>query len=223
MPVTDFDPATLGLETHYNGAQRDTIRRLMLEDWKASDLKLPTYMKIVARTIIPCGIPEDWLTKLSHQTMAKMLKGTSTPRQDFWMALHLYLIQKYGDIGISDRGSGDIDVLGRALSRFGKTKAGDSLSHAYLTNDGLAIQFENIGAHQRVYAIERQQSAEAFSEPSYCVMEGTCIVKGSRVVGMLRGVAGETLIPLNATQEDLKPLEDEDLLQRLERMAERYG
>lgn len=120
---TAFDAASLGLLSHYGAVPRTRIRRLILEDWQTSGIKLPTYMKLLARHIAPSkrkmpSIPEGWLSKLSHQTMAKMLAGTSTPRYEFWACLHLYLTKKYGPVDI-DPELTDADILGQAISRFG--------------------------------------------------------------------------------------------------------
>lgn len=80
---TPFDPASFGLETHYSPKQQQTIRRLIQEDVKVANVKLPTYVKQIAQALVPHRVPDDWLKKLSHQTMSKMLTNTSTPRQDF--------------------------------------------------------------------------------------------------------------------------------------------
>ena len=81
-------------------------------------MKLPTYMKLVARYIEDQAIPGGWLAKLSHQTMDKMLKSISTPRYEFWACLHLYLRKKYGDVPISSHAPSDIETLGEALAQF---------------------------------------------------------------------------------------------------------
>ncbi len=138
-----FDPKTMGLLSHYSPDAQGRIRRLMLEDWKAAGVKLPTYMKLVARYVasvqprevgrakdIPhvaaadrartFKVPEDWLTKLSHQTMDKMFKGISTPRYEFWACLHLYLAKKYGPVEIDPAQISEADMLGQAVARFGQ-------------------------------------------------------------------------------------------------------
>ena len=50
---TVFDPAAHGLLSHYSDRARTRIRRTILEDWQASGIKLPTYMKLLARYIVP--------------------------------------------------------------------------------------------------------------------------------------------------------------------------
>ena len=52
-----FDPTSLGLDRHYTPEQRQLIRRMMLEDWQVMAVKLPTYMKLVARSIAGTGVP----------------------------------------------------------------------------------------------------------------------------------------------------------------------
>ncbi len=106
-----FDPAEYGIDSHYSTIQQEKIRRLMLEDWKAAGVKLPTYMKLVARYIEKTGVPELWLSKLRHQTMDTMLKRIYAPRYEFWACLHLYLTKKYGDVGISKQANTDMDIL----------------------------------------------------------------------------------------------------------------
>ena len=136
---TVFDPAAHGLLSHYSDTARTRIRRAILEDWQASGIKLPTYMKLLARYIVPTKrgatpVPEDWLAKLSHQTMAKMLAGTSTPRYEFWACLHLYLTKKYDLLDI-DPEITDENVLGQSLVRFGRVTAPPDAGHYAVKSD----------------------------------------------------------------------------------------
>lgn len=91
--TSKFDLEAMGLLTHYSPDAQGRIRRLMLE---------------------------DWLAKLSHQTMDKMLKNISTPRHEFWACLHLYLIKKYGLLEIDPQQISEADILGQAMARFGQ-------------------------------------------------------------------------------------------------------
>lgn len=113
-----FDVAAHGLDSHYSPAQQERIRQLMLEDWKAAGVKLPTYMKLVARYIEKTGVSEDWLSKLRHQTMDNMLKKLYNPRYEFWACLHLYLNKKYGHQDITGQYAED-DIFGAAFVRYG--------------------------------------------------------------------------------------------------------
>lgn len=114
-----FDPSAHGLMSHYTPQAQQRIRRTILEDWQTTHVKLPTYMKLLARHIAPAGVPEKWLAKLSHQTMAKMLKFESTPRHEFWACLHLYIMKKYGSVVIDKAMQNPSDLLGRAMVQFG--------------------------------------------------------------------------------------------------------
>lgn len=117
-----FDPDTYGIMSHYTPKAQQRIRRTILEDWQASRVKLPTYMKLIARYIAPTGVPEDWLAKLSHQTMAKMLKFESAPRHTFWACLHIYITKKYGAVVIDEAVQSASDLLGQAIAQFGTVK-----------------------------------------------------------------------------------------------------
>lgn len=114
-----FDPDTYGIMSHYTPKAQQRIRRTILEDWQASRVKLPTYMKLVARYIAPTGVPEEWLAKLSHQTMAKMIRFESTPRHTFWACLHIYITKKYGAVVIDEAVQSAADLLGQTISQFG--------------------------------------------------------------------------------------------------------
>jgi len=95
-----FDPATYGLMSHYPPNVQQRIRRIVLED-------------------SPTGVPEEWLSKLSHQTMAKMLTSASTPRHTFWACLHLYINRKYGSELVTGQRQSAADTFGQALQKFG--------------------------------------------------------------------------------------------------------
>jgi hypothetical protein len=117
-----FDPDAHGLMSHYTPKAQQRIRRTILEDWQTTRVKLPTYMKLLARHIAPLDVPEEWLAKLSHQTMAKMLKFESTPRHTFWACLHLYIVRKHGTVVIDEMMQSASDLLGQAITQFGNVQ-----------------------------------------------------------------------------------------------------
>lgn len=218
--MTDFDPAELGIESSYDQTQRDTIRRLILEDWKASSVKLPTYMKLVARYIIPEGLPEDWIKKLSHQTMNKMLKGISTPRHAFWACLHLYLMRKYGDIGISEPGATDLVVLGKALVRFAVIEENESPKGTYWLDEHTAVLIEPASKYYRLLMVRRLNGVDEFTEPVYMVYEGSGVTRDQKLVAVLRNLGTHEMKAIEASSGSLRELDDADLRARLERLAE---
>lgn len=112
-----FDIKPLGGLSHYGENAYALIKRMILDDFERQGVGLPTYMKLVACYIAPMGVPEDWLAKLKHQTMAKMLVGKTVPRYEFWACLHLYLIRQTGSFEIAGQVSA-LDVFGQALSSF---------------------------------------------------------------------------------------------------------
>ncbi len=213
--MKDFDPAGLGLESHYTASQQQRIKRLILEDWKKAQCKLPTYMKLLARYIIPIGIPDDWLKKLSHQTMSKMLTGQSTPRHAFWACLHLYLIKKHGDVGLTSQGPGDIALLGQAMVRFGNTKDASSLNGSYHLNNHTAMALQAIGGFTRLAVIERFHSDEPLSEPVYTVYQGAGLNQDEQLIGLLRDVGTYQVKALEVSTNSLSVLTDVNLQKRL--------
>ncbi len=180
-----FDPGKFGLLSHYSPDAQQRIRRLMLEDWKASGVKLPTYMKLVARFITSTGVSEAWLAKLSHQTMDKMLKSVSTPRYEFWACLHLYLIRKYGPQDISPELT-DADILGLAICRFGSII--DAPGPGEYKIDGLYIVIE--AEEGRPYALAQSVETQKGAEP-FCVdiehkHHGVAVAQDGRLTAILR-------------------------------------
>lgn len=217
--MSDFDPAHYSLQTHYTREARQIIQRLILEDWKSSEAKLPTYMKGVARAIIPAGVPDEWLSKLSHQTMSKMLKGTSIPRYAFWACLHLYLMKKYGDIGLTHQGIHKIDLLGQALARFNNQAKTQHITGTFALDDITAISLQKDKGFTRLTAITKHISDEPFSEPAYTTYQGAALQQDDHLTGLLNNVTDQRLKPLETMLSDIQPLEDPVLKMRLERLA----
>ncbi len=154
----EFDTEALGLDSHYASHQCEKIRRLILEDWKKAGVKLPTYMKLVARYIEKTGVPEEWLVKLRYQTMNRMLEHVNV-RHEFWACLHLYLIKKYGDIGISKQADTDMDILGKTLAKvFAKKEPASFETATYQLDDnqGVSISHDDSKAYQEA-AVERSK------------------------------------------------------------------
>jgi len=107
-------------------------------------------MKLIARHIKKTGFSEDWLKKLSHQTIAKMLSKTSTPLYEFWACLHLYLIEEHGPIDITPAIT-DADIFGKSVARFASIADLDEIE-ATLSNDHIAlIAWTNAGKSPNVY------------------------------------------------------------------------
>lgn len=217
-----FDPVRLGLESHYNTKQQQIIRRLILEDWKNTDVKLPTYMKLMARYLIPLGVPDDWLKKLSHQTMAKMLHQTATPRQTFWACLHLYLTRKYGDIGLTAQGSNDLAILGQALKRFAAKENLSRKTGLFSLDEQTALAvlaLEERDGYQTLYLIHRTQSHEPFAEAVYRFSEGAAVAQESGLIGLLRHVSDRQIQAFEADPESWSLLTDLNLQARLIRFS----
>lgn len=195
MSEPPFDLAAHGLESHYTTDQQLLIRRLMLEDWKQVGVKLPTYMKLVARYIIPDGIPEAWIKKLSHQTMGKMLTGESTPRHAFWACLHFYLNKKYGDTGIVSTAPDDVEILGKALNRF--MPSGDTLQDPMswqISEQTIAYTHTpESQSYVRVGMVSRFQLDEPFAEPVFTSFEGAGLIQGGVLLLVLKDIAEEQM------------------------------
>ena len=222
MDETDsFDPARLGLESHYSPAHQQRIRRLILEDWKKSGVKLPTYMKLVARYIERIGVPEAWLGQLIHQTMDKMLKGTSTPRHEFWACLHLYLLRKYGPEAAQAPPPGELDELGRALARFAEEarvpeEASGMFSVSEKPHMAVVIRTDASGTHARVAALYRAQREEMFADSVTVTLKGAVVANGDGVAGILRETGTRTLLPIDLPLDRLKPEDDGTMRAKLE-------
>lgn len=201
-----IDHAGLGLESHYNADQCQRIRRLTLEDWQKAGVKLPTYMKLVARYIEDQPIPEVWLSKLSHQTMGKMLKGISTPRYEFWACLHLYLSKKYGALPIGRAAPTDIELIGQALARFGGvTEATDLHEALALKGDNSAsvtLRMEGKEPFLRVELVRRHQGDEPFADAVSVPAHGAGIIRNRKLTAIVRSVADRTIESIDVTMPD---------------------
>lgn len=211
--MSDFDTSKLGLLSHYNSEIQNKIRRLILEDWKLSDAKLPTYMKLVSRYVIPLGVADDWLKKLSHQTMSKMLNRTSTPRYEFWACLHLYLNKKYGNIGLEGSTDDEITQLGQSLSKF--TANDESISGAYRLDDTTVIRLNDKTDYQHIAIIEYQNSNQPFADTVYKNFEGVCITKNDQLIGLCRSTDKGKLRAFEKPVNTLLELDNSNLKRKL--------
>lgn len=215
-----IDHKALGIDPQYGRAQQHKIRRLILEDWQKAGVKLPTYMKLVARYIEATGVPDIWLARLSHQTMDKMLKGVSTPRYEFWACLHIYLARKYGDVSISATMQTDTDILGRALARFGRPESDNSeLTGSFRLHEdegvALAITERMSDGFHHVYLIRRYHSGEPFADAVWTPWRGAGVSNRSRLVAVLRDASRE-VVGLDVALSDLATLDDADSSARLD-------
>lgn len=181
-----FDTTSYGLLSHYSPETQQRIRRLILEDWSAAGVKLPTYMKLLARYIAPTGVSEDWLAKLSHQTMDKMLKSVSTPRYEFWACLHLYIIKKYGDHvlcldTVSVRGQ-----LGLSLAQFGGAKEAPE-AHGYALGEGRRLDIQEASADYAVaHLVEEVVTQPPFEIEQERVLSGVAIQQNGKILAVVR-------------------------------------
>ena len=180
-----------GLLTHYPPSTHKRIRRLMLEDWKAAGVKLPTYMKLVARYIESTDVTEEWLSKLSHQTMDKMLKQVSVPRYEFWACLHLYLIKKYGPIELGEQVS-DEDILGQALTRFGGVTESITLSNQP-DIEGLVISAFDEKPYAKAKQIKVTKSDKPFGVEKEQVFKGVIVIKDGKATCVMRDIMTKEL------------------------------
>jgi hypothetical protein len=208
----NFDAQAFGLPSHYSAKAQSILRKLILEDWSKSDVKLPTYMKLLARYIQNSGVSEAWLSKLRHQTMASMLAGKSMPRYPFWACLHLYLIKKYGSVEL-ERIKTLADELGESLAKFAVITAPDQLQ-AQLSN---IEHLEISAAEDQPYGyakIEEKRSAhtDTQTDMNYHVTltrnwEGIAAEQGRDLVLVLRNAITRELrtrhiaLPINAGAE----------------------
>jgi hypothetical protein len=184
----------------------------MLEDWNKAGVKLPTYMKLVARSIAPTGVPDAWLAKLIHQTMDKMLKGTATPRYEFWACRHLYLIRKYGADVVADPEPSHIDQLGQALVRFSGFVDAETGCVGTFTLRGqpdIALILEPPGREgfSRIRARTTRPGAQPFGETVTIVRIGAATWSAGRVVAVLRDAADHKLSTIEAATADLERVE----------------
>lgn len=216
--MNEFDPTHLGLESHYNKIQQEKIRRLILEDWNKSDAKLPTYMNLLALYIRTEGIPNDWLKKLSQQTMSKMLNRVSTPRYEFWACLHLYLNKKYGDLLDIDSHK-DIDDLGAMLYQFCNRNIEECQSGSYLYENQTAIKVTARMGFQHIALIHQTQSNESFTDTVYTIYEGASIHQNTQLIGLLRKLSNKELKSIEFNTEDFSELMDTDIQTRLNSIA----
>ena len=225
--VESIDHARLGIDAQYSPAQCHKIRRLILEDWKKAGVKLPTYMKLVARYIAGHGVPEAWLSKLSHQTIDKMLKGVSTPRYEVWACLHLYLTRKYGEPGISAATATDAALLGRALARFAgleRTDAESDIAGRYTvstetlssgTGLALAIHRQEGEAFHTLRIVRRFCTAAPFADEVAIPYQGVGTIRAGKMTAVLREIATRSLETMDLDLSTLAPLEDDSLSARL--------
>lgn len=179
-PQNDFDPQQAGLLSHYGEEARFQIKKRMCDDWRATDIKLPTYMNLVARFIEKTGIQEAWLAKLSHQTMAKMIAGTSTPRHEFWACLHMYLIKKYGPLSITPSVT-DADILGQSITRFATTENMDGLAGNYPIADHTMLSLSEADDQHYAYAALKitQPASDDFYVAMTTRLEGLAVKSGN--------------------------------------------
>jgi hypothetical protein len=190
-----FDAQANGLYSHYNLEQQQVIKRLMLEDWKKSGTKLPTYMKLVARFIMPVKVSDEWLKKLSHQTMAKMLSNASTPRYEFWACLHLYLIKKYQLMDLSHNQDNEFDSLGHSLAAFGKSCIKPNPSFYRLSdNETLVIHDTDSKSFTRVAKTSIKPNAEPFGAVIETHYQGVATQQGDKLVTVLKDMVNGQII-----------------------------
>jgi len=216
----EFDAEALGLDSHYAPHQHEKIRRLILEDWKKAGVKLPTYMKLLARYIENTGVPEEWLAKLSYQTMNRMLNRV-TVRHEFWTCLHLYLIKKYGDIGISKQAYTDMDILGKTLSKvFAKSEATDNGEVTYQLGDnqGVSITSEGDKSYHKINMIYRYKSDEPFADEVISSYQGAAVERSQDLIGMVWALDTREPQSFEVTPETLTPLSDDKLRNSLKRL-----
>lgn len=209
--LKDFDPSSHGLESHYNTQQQYKIRRMILEDWKQSNAKLPTYMNLLSLYIVPERVPDDWLKKLSHQTMSKMLNNISTPRYEFWACLHLFLNKKYGDIELNE--INEVSHLGIALKGFGEQEC--EIEGDFILDENLALRLVIKDGYTHVAMIKCYQSNEPFSDKVYTNYEGAGIQQNKQLICLNRNLATKKINVLKSSIKGLLPLDKPELKERL--------
>ncbi len=218
-PLNDLEKDNQGLLPHYNKEAQEKIRRIILEDWKLSDAKLPTYMKQVARFIIPLGVSDDWLKKLSHQTMSKMLNRVSTPRYEFWACLHLYLNKKYGNIGLDGDTDDEIIKLGQFLRQFVSSN-NESIAGSFRLDKSTVIKLVDKTDYQLIAMVRHTQPHEPFADMVYQPHEGAGLVNSDRINAVLRTTDKTALKTLHIPTDTLGELDNSNLKRKL---AERTG
>lgn len=187
-----FNPASFGLLSHYSPQSQQRIRRLMLEDWKGTGVKLPTYMKLVARFIAASGVPEAWLGKLSHQTMDKMLKSASTPRYEFWACLHFYLNKKYGPVDIDPLVT-DADILGQALVRFASIKQTAATGRYEIDGREVELVAEAGRPYAFAEATQTRQGHKPFGVETEYREQGIAVIQHDRLIVILCDIASQRI------------------------------
>lgn len=220
-----FDPSSFGLPSHYSAYEQERIRQYILGDWEAADQKLPTYTKLVARYIESDGLPEEWLSKLIHQTMGKMLKGISRPRYEFWACLHFYLMKKYGDEIHLDRPNSDLEDLGSALSKItspGDLGGGGDFALSKAPHVSIRLQLIENRKFAAISCIVRRPGKGEFPEPTFEGHHGVGVRSGDRLIAVLRSVATRQLMALDIHQGGFVVQHDRELIERLERLAEQH-
>ncbi|MEO1643110.1 MAG: hypothetical protein AAFR74_07215 [Pseudomonadota bacterium] len=158
---TEPDLEALGLPSHYDLTAKAIIKQHILEDWKATGQKLPSYVNLIARYIQGRGVPEIWLSKLIHQTLQNMLTGKNDPRYPFWACLHIYLGKKLGDISLN-RVKTDVDKLGEALTNFAPSKP----PAAYTAKDGHEVSLRITPSDHPGYAYAELDASVPVNDPS---------------------------------------------------------
>jgi len=209
--LNNFDPSSHGLESHYNTQQQYKIRRMIVEDWKQSDAKLPTYMNLLSLYIVPERVPDDWLKKLSHQTMSKMLNNISTPRYEFWACLHLFLNKKYGDIELNE--ISEVSHLGLALKGFGEQEC--EIEGDFCLDENLALKLSIKDGYTHVVMIECYQSNEPFSDAVHTNYEGAGVQQNKQLICLNRNLSTKQISALESNINDLLPLDQPKLKDRL--------
>lgn len=222
-----FNPADLGILPHYNTARQIRMRRLILEDWKEAEVKLPTYMKQVARAISHTGVPEEWLAKLSHQTMAKMLNDTSTPRHEFWGCLHLYLSIRFANPRVLETVLYDQEQLGKALSGFlfSKEPSYSGVDDAALktpTDLTLKIYGSSDQGYVHLFGVRPVIQDDQFKPRTTAFYSGPAVVVSGRLIAILREPAMADIEVLDLHLEDLTLQTDASVIQCVEAFAEVY-
>lgn len=182
-----FDPITHGLESHYSPEQHDRLRRLMLEDWKDAGIKLPTYMKLIARHIEKTGAPEHWLTKLRHQTMDNMLKRVFVPRYEFWACLHMYLNKKYGAIDLGGAFNED-DMLGAALVRYGRAQAAPKANQYQIEDTVIEVKSASDKNYAYAEVVTPEKEIPEFTLDIVHPVKGVAIQQGEKITAIMRNV-----------------------------------
>lgn len=193
-----FDASKHGVPSHFSEALRGRIKRLILEDLSAAEVKLPTYMKLLARYIAPLGVGEDWLSKLRHQTMASMLSGQSEPRYPFWACLFLYLTKKHGPSCLGGERS-SYAALGEALAGFaGVQDAPPEMTTSKGSEEVTLIQVYD--AHYARMTLSRV-SQEASTDPIRLEIRqsltGVCVLQNELLIGTLRDVHTRRIVQVS--------------------------